>query len=336
MDKLPEEILHNEHILNFYDLASPPTLPEWLPDDLRLIMGAGDLDQNDILNVILFKEYDVFYCQPWDNNGSLLKNIEYLLENYNKQKVICFINHGNPEQVRNFKQIFQKRFILIDGFGGHCPHFDLVTISELLKIGGQAVNIFERSPGVITLNELLNCINENLPYCKDKLLYHLIEMENWANLEEMVKNKIMEEKGSTAVLPLDNIKGYTWLTYILYAVLFAKDLPVTMSAEVRKFSRSWQGARIELVLTLDKDYESILRNIDEYGTKVNPKESIRLRKLLDSVMKKTGSSLEAQREKYLREFLNNVIYPALRNGGGLIQSRRKRKTRKRKTRKHKN
>jgi len=151
-----EDLLPNEHILDFY--KGVDALPPWLGSDLKIILGAGDLDQQG-LNVQQFSMFDVFFCQPWDNYGSLRKNIEYLLTNYHHQKVICFLNIQVPEQLERFCQLFRNRFILIDGYGGHTPHLSLDCIAKTLKPGGTAVNIYEMYENVYTEEDLINICN---------------------------------------------------------------------------------------------------------------------------------------------------------------------------------
>ena len=150
------DLLSNEHILNFY--KGTPSLPEWLGSDLKIVLGAGDLDQQG-LNVQQFSMFDVFFCQPWDNHGSLRRNIEYLITNFFHEKVICFIDVRDPAQMERFCEVFQKRFILIDGYGGHTPHLSLECIARILKPGGTAVNIYETSENLYSEETLIQICN---------------------------------------------------------------------------------------------------------------------------------------------------------------------------------
>jgi len=151
-----QDLLPNEHILDFY--TGVDALPPWLGSDLKIILGAGDLDQNG-LNVQQFSMFDVFFCQPWDNHGSLRKNIEYLTANYTHQKVICFLDIQLSGQVERFCELFRNRFILIDGYGGHTPHLPLDCIAKILKPGGTAVNIYEMYENVYSEEELIKICN---------------------------------------------------------------------------------------------------------------------------------------------------------------------------------
>ena len=152
-------LLPNEHLLNFY--AGTPTLPDWLGSSLNLILGAGDLDQGDTLNVEKFNMFDVFFCQPWDSEGSLRKNVEYLLKHYPKQKVICFIDNDNKEQVDRFCSLFKGRFALVDGYGGHTPHLPIECVEMILQPGGKAVNLYELNEGLFFEHELTSVLMKN-------------------------------------------------------------------------------------------------------------------------------------------------------------------------------
>ena len=144
--KTINDLLPDEHVLNFY-LETPPVVPVWLAgNNLKIILGAGDLDQDpERLNVDFFKEYDVFFCRPLDHDGSLRRNVNALITRYKHQKVICFIDIHDSKQLEVFTTLFTGRFGLIDGYGGHTPHFPLPNIERLLCVGGEAVNVDEQS-----------------------------------------------------------------------------------------------------------------------------------------------------------------------------------------------
>jgi len=156
-----KDLLPNVHLLNFHSDVTP-VVPAWLGKSLKLMMGAGDLDQGGVTNIQYFHPYDVYFCLPWEGDA-LRKNVEYLLANYYHRKVICYIDVKNYEQVRRFVDLFAGRFQLIDGFGGHTPHFRLPAISRLLMIGGEAVNIYERPDTVIYMSEYLKWFEDGCP-----------------------------------------------------------------------------------------------------------------------------------------------------------------------------
>jgi hypothetical protein len=156
-----KDLLPNTHLLNFHSDVTP-VVPSWLGTSLKLMMGAGDLDQGGVTNIQYFHLYDVYFCLPWQGDA-LRKNVEYLLANYHHRKVICYIDVKNCEQVRRFADLFTGRFHLIDGFGGHTPHFRLPVISQLLSVGGEAVNIYERPDTVIYMSEYLKWFDDGCP-----------------------------------------------------------------------------------------------------------------------------------------------------------------------------
>ena len=145
------DLLPNEHILNFHE--GEVLLPTWLPPFLSLMVGAGDLDHDNTLNVQKFSTFNVFFCNAWDSSGSFRKNVEYLIR-FNPQQVICVIDHGNEAQVDRFVELFRGRFSLIDGHLGHTPHLSISNIQKLLAPGGKAMNIYERSESMVELDEM--------------------------------------------------------------------------------------------------------------------------------------------------------------------------------------
>jgi len=146
------DLLPNEHILNFHE--AEVLLPTWLPPVLSLMVGAGDLDHDNIPNVMKFSTFDVFFCNAWDNSGSFRKNVEYLTKVYPQQKVICVINHDDQIQVDRFVELFRGRFSLIDGHFGHTPHLSICNLQKLLAPRGKAMNIYERAESMVELDEM--------------------------------------------------------------------------------------------------------------------------------------------------------------------------------------
>ncbi len=143
--------LKDPRILNFH--RDPCVLPEWAGFDLRLMMGAGDLDHGGVPNLEKFSTYNVFYCLPMDWNDSLRKNVDYLLGS-DAQRLLCFVDNEDKDQVAAFCALFAGRFSFIDGHGGHCPHFDMCALGRLLTEGGTATNIFEMSESLMSVDQL--------------------------------------------------------------------------------------------------------------------------------------------------------------------------------------
>lgn len=275
MDTIPD-LLPNEHILNFH--VGVPSLPDWLGDNLKVILGAGDLDQN-LLNVQMFSMFDVFFCEPWDNEGSLRKNIEYLLTHFHHKKVICFINIRNPSQVEQFCRVFRNRFILVDGYGGHTPHLSLDCIAEVLKPGGTAVNIYESYENVYPEEALIQICNKPTSSLKKSdagmffAKFKLYEVENPVN-RNIIESTYAEclqrhawKLASSRPIQVDwsiftNMDSFTKLhvAKILIAVLLEYDsLPRGLQGIFRMNTRIWNIDR-----TL---YELVVIKVAEGGRK---------------------------------------------------------------------
>lgn len=255
-----KDLLPNEHILNFH--SGRPTLPSWLPERLKLIMGAGDLDQDPMgLNVKFFSMFDVFYCEPWDDKGSLRKNIEYLLHHDYHKKVICFIDNKNLQQRKAFVDLFKGRFEYIDGYGGHTPHLEVKEIEQLLVPGGVAVNIEEPSEMVVTeakLYQLLVDREYTAPLTLEELQNISGHLELWSKNDtqqlkiyrQYILAKMFKEFRNPKIqfvgsyLDIEE-KGFE------YALKFAIDeyylhkkyepiLPANIKGEIKLFQRPWQ------------------------------------------------------------------------------------------------
>jgi hypothetical protein len=261
-------LLPNEHLLNFY--AGTPTLPDWLGSSLNLILGAGDLDQGGIPNVQKFSMFDVFFCEPWDERGSLRQNIDYLLKNYNKQKVICFLDIKNRAQLDVFCSLFRGRFSLVDGYGGHTPHLPIECIEQILEPGGKAVNLYEMSEAVIGEEEFTHLIKEmptaeevrhlfrklslfdyNTQETKDSIMfgykYHLIKHIQ----KKLSTNKSIHIDWSI-LRDVDRETEIGILKIILAVFLMYDPLPLTLKGTFGFNKRIWQPEEFtlrELVVT---------------------------------------------------------------------------------------
>ena len=150
----PNLFVDNEHVVNFHSVN--PTLPDWLQESLTLKIGAGDLQRGNVLDIELFNEYDVFYCLPWNDHKSFVRNVEYIQANYYHEKIICYIDNTNVEQIKKFAKLFQNRFVFISRFAGHCPQLPLEVYSKILRIGGKIENYAEPKDGLFHANDLLN------------------------------------------------------------------------------------------------------------------------------------------------------------------------------------
>jgi hypothetical protein len=263
-----QDLLPNEHILDFY--TGVDALPLWLGSNLKIILGAGDLDQVG-LNVQQFSMFDVFFCQPWDNHGSLRKNIEYLIANYTRQKVICFLDIQVPGQVERFCELFRNRFILIDGYGGHTPHLPLDCIAKTLKPGGTAVNIYEMYENVYSEEELIKICNtptERLTKRDAGIFFstlHLFVVEDPVNKEKInsiyaeclvshawklgLKSPIQVEW--SMLTNMDSDQRILTMKTLIGVLLQYDTLPKGLQGKFQHNRRIWNPEReyIELVLT---------------------------------------------------------------------------------------
>jgi len=253
-----QDLLPNAHILNFH--TGMPTIPEWVrPSGLRLMMGAGDLDHTGIPNVELFHTYDVFFCLPINNGNSLRINVEYLLA-HPKGKLLCFLNNNDPAHVEAFTTLFSGRFNMIDGHGGHCPHLPLENIQRLLCEGGTAMNIFERSENLITVEQLDMWILKG--YFKggtNGLLTARVygpDADSEA-LTDRLRQKTRELLDSTALVTISNdfLTNLNTLTrsdlqYICRSLCFAQSMPLNLTGEVSLVAKDWRdGPYMEFVIT---------------------------------------------------------------------------------------
>ena len=253
-------------------------MPDWLGDHLKIILGAGDHEQfKDTLNVDAFSMFDVFFCYPEDYEGSLRRNVEYLIEHFYHKKVICFIDITDYAQVDRFCNLFQNRFSLVDGYDSHTPHLPFDCIEKILEPGGIAVNLFEDL--IMTyiqerrLIEICNTPTESLTgNDASDLLYGrpiLHEITNEKN------RKFVQDSYSECLLQhawklskrhpiqvdwslLTNIEGIDRINkakLILALLLLFQDIPQGLKAEIKIFTRIWLPTRHKTDLVLTKTLE---------------------------------------------------------------------------------
>jgi len=285
-----QDLISNEHILNFHQGVTE--LPTWLGQNLRLMVGAGDLDHGDIPNVQMFSSYDVFFCLPWNNNRtSLRRNVEYLLANFNRSKLLCFIDSKNTDQMVQFSSLFKERFVLVDGHGGHCPHLDFCYLQKILTNNGTALNIFEQTECLLKIEDLEfwfanghfpNYLSSNLitgRICGDfdrdllhgRFLVRLRELNAVSNNIKIDEDIISNEENLT--LP--------YIQYCFRSLLFDKELPLNLRGSISNISRDWRDDRIELVIK-----------------KVEPDFMI---PLLNTYVEKIGATADSDRALYIIE-----------------------------------
>ena len=264
--------MDNEHVLNFHEGVE--RLPEWLPKDgLSLMMGAGDLDQEGILNLEKFSDFDVFFCNNWGHEGSLERNIVYLAQHYFHQKVICIIDVHNKEEMLSFTELFQARFRRIDGYGQHTPHMSIVDLERVLCIGGRATNIYEMSEMCIEIGEFQKYLDDDF-YPHEALMdgkvyrnpgtqFNLGE-EKTAELKNLVLRRIREKvklcgfvKVEESVLRDLDTYSLWHLQKVLKALIHETQFPPNMIGVVQWNKRSWrEDSMLELVVErVEPDYK---------------------------------------------------------------------------------
>lgn len=238
-------LLPHPQVLNFHD--GTPTLPDWLTNNLRLMMGAGDLNHDDMPNIAKFHTYDVFLCEPWDWNDSLLQNVTHLLTT---RKLLCFLNINNKDHVAAFTQLFAGRFAFIDGHGGHSPHFEMRDLQKLLQEGGSATNIYEYSESCLRYSDLQQFLDKGyIPNCTTHniLTGRLYSVPVGTDIDTQLRQKISELlrtvtqiKFSDATLAEFDTLPTRSLQNILRILMFDNQMPVNLKGTYVQIQKDWQ------------------------------------------------------------------------------------------------
>jgi len=262
---MASSLVKNEHVLNFHEGVE--RLPEWLEGSytLSLIMGAGDLCQEGVLNVEKFDNFDVFFCNAWDHLSSFKNNVEYLCQYYYRRKVICVIDVKNKEEMAQFVKLFAHRFNRVDGFGQHTPHMNITDLEKVLHIGGSATNIYEVSENAVKFSEMMGWLQDKyFPYngMVDAKIYgaagfgyNLTEQENSqiipliiALIRDLLATSMTVRLGPKVEDMLDSY-SLSDLQKILRGLLYEPDMPINMVGEIKLNSRSWRPySYMELVI----------------------------------------------------------------------------------------
>jgi hypothetical protein len=256
-------LLPHPQVLNFHD--STPTLPDWVTNDLRLMMGAGDLNHDGIPNIAKFHTYDVFLCQPWDWNGSLLENVMHLLHT---RKLLCFLDITNPSQVAAFTNLFAGRFAFIDGHGGHCPHFEMKDIQKLLQEEGTATNIYEYSESCLRYSDLQHFLeNGYIPNCTSHniLTGRLYGVPTGTDVDTPLRQKIRNLLRSTTQIQFSDstlaeleTMPTRSLQNILRILMFDNTMPVNLTGTYVQLQKDWQDDSYQTFVVTKKmpDFKS--------------------------------------------------------------------------------
>jgi hypothetical protein len=229
------------------------------------MMGAGDLDQEGILNVKKFSDFNVFFCNNWSFNGTIERNIAYIAEHYFHQKVICIIDVHNEQEMFSFTELFKHRFRRVDGYDQHTPHMTIADLERVLCLGGRATNIYEMSEMCMELGEFEKYLKEDYyphmalmdgkVYRNPGTQFNLGE-EKTAELKALVLRRIHErvDKGGFVEVEysvMRELESYSlWhLQKVLKALLFEPNFPPNMVGIVRWNKRSWrEESMLELVV----------------------------------------------------------------------------------------
>jgi len=238
-------LLPHPQVLNFHD--SMPVIPDWVSGNLRLMMGAGDLNHGGIPNIAKFHTYDVFLCQPWDWNGSLLENVNYLLST---RKLLCFLDIHNPSQVAAFTNLFAGRFAFIDGHGGHSPHFEMNNIQKLLQGGGSATNLYEYSETCLRYSDLQSFLEKGyIPnFTSHNILTgRLYQVPVGTEVDTQLRQKIHQMLPSitqisfsdTTLTEIETMNTRS-LQNILRILMFDNTMPVNLKGAYIHIKKDWQ------------------------------------------------------------------------------------------------
>jgi len=248
-------LLPSNQVLNFHD--GMPTLPEGTGDHLRLMMGAGDLDHYGMPNTQHFATYDVFFCQPWDWNGSLVKNVTHLLTT--PGRLLCLLDNNNPAHLEAFKTLFAGRFAFIDGHGGHCPHFSMDMLQALLIDGGKAANVYESSESCMRKDELMHWLDHG--YFRGIIGDNIITgrvlgltAEEERAIRERFLERVQQKARYCTQVTIDSafLDGFhlRTLQHISRMQMFDDKMPVNLTGAYVKLQKDWQHtAHMEFVVT---------------------------------------------------------------------------------------
>jgi hypothetical protein len=274
------DLLPNEHFLDF---SGDVVLPEWFgTEDKTLIMGAGDLRHNAELNVQMFHMFDVYFCKPWDWDGSLRQNMEYLLANYLHQKILCFIDVYDRVQMAKFTNLFKNRFRLIDGHLGHCPHLNFTDLQKVLIEGGKAVNVFECSDTCISLEKFKTWLNYDFLdsssavmltghiYTNGSACMSLPEDDTkqlvtdiLAKIHSLLANQKTVTISTEIMDTLPSLR-VRQLQPILYSVFMASQMPITLVGTFQSHKRCWLSNSIDELVIVKRSIDYKVDEIAEY------------------------------------------------------------------------
>jgi hypothetical protein len=315
------DLLPCPQVLNFHE--GNPVLPDWVGYRLRLMMGAGDLNHDGVPNIEMFATYDVFFCQPWDWDGSLRQNVNYLIAN-RPHALLCFIDNSNAEQVNRFTTLFAGRFVFIDGHGGHTPHISPSVASKLLCDGGAATNMYESSENIINASEVNFWLDEGyFNGCRpsDIITARIVgSPEELTALQGRLQEKALQMSDSNKQVQLPQYKrdyisvcSVRQLQTLIRGLLFEPITPPNMVGSWVVMQKDWVSTpREEFVLTkVPLDFqESVL---EAYGVRHGNTDQhyLRARMIIDRIQEdldnETVFAATAKYNTYKRHLQTHIL-----------------------------
>jgi hypothetical protein len=315
------DLLPNPQVLNFHE--GMPVLPDWVGRGLRLMMGAGDLNHGDIPNVQMFTTYDVFFCQPWDWNGSLRQNVTYLIAN-RPHALLCFIDNSNAEQVKRFTTLFAGRFAFIDGHGGHTPHISPSAAALLLEDGGVATNMYENAETIITPADVNFWLEKG--YFKGFISPNIITARISGSTEDIemlrpglhAKALQLSAVNKQIRLPqdkLDNIASYSVreLQSLIRGLLFESSTPPNLVGSWVTMHKDWQSNEYETFVFTKVPLDFQETALEAYRVRYGNEDPhyLRARKIIgliqDDLDRETVFPASAKYNTYKRHMQANIL-----------------------------
>lgn len=158
------------------DFTRRHTTPQNLPfhQNLRLILWAGDGENDGISDVERLPNYDVYVCLGFEG-PRFDKNVDRLTDS----QTICLLNIHEPNQMARFQKAFAGSFALIDAdYRGNTPTLPLTAYAALLAPGGHAYNTEGINGLRMPEEDLLNTLEIFAPILSPALK----ERRKWSNI----------------------------------------------------------------------------------------------------------------------------------------------------------
>ena len=148
------------------DFTNPYQLTAEVPPkryNLRLILWAGDGENDGVTDVRRLRNYDVYVCLGL-RSDMVNKNIDDLMAT----QILCIIDMRNEIQLALFRNMFQDSFRTIDAdYFGNTPTLPLAVYTPLLGMGGIAYNTEGLNGLIMPQENFLNTLEIFAPVLKD-------------------------------------------------------------------------------------------------------------------------------------------------------------------------